>query len=90
VTGWEVSLPELLALGARRVNRMRAFNAREGLTREQDTLPKKMFTPLQGEQSVGVSVDRAVFEQALETCYTMAGWDVRTGIPTRDKLQALG
>jgi aldehyde:ferredoxin oxidoreductase len=89
VTGWKVSLWELMKLGERRVNLMRAFNAREGIARDHDTLPKKMFQPLQGGKSAGVSVDPAAFERALETYYAMAGWDIETGIPTRGKLQEL-
>ena len=44
VTGWEVTLEELLNVGARRVNLMRAFNSREGIARDQDTLSEKFFT----------------------------------------------
>jgi aldehyde:ferredoxin oxidoreductase len=90
VTGWEVSLWELMKLGERRVNLMRAFNAREGITRDHDTLPKKIFQPLQGGKSASVAVDRTAFEHALETYYAIAGWDVETCIPTRGKLQELG
>ena len=32
VTGWDVTLDELMKLGERRINMMRAFNAREGFT----------------------------------------------------------
>ena len=35
VTGWDVTLQELLEVGERRVNMMRAFNAREGIARDQ-------------------------------------------------------
>ena len=47
-TGWDMTLDEFLQVGERRINMMRAFNAREGLTRENDTLKKKFFKPLQG------------------------------------------
>jgi len=43
VTGWKVSLYELMKVGERRLNMMRAFNAREGIGREADTLPEKFF-----------------------------------------------
>ena len=91
VTGWKVSLYELMKLGERRVNMMRAFNAREGIGREADTLPEKFFTaPLQGGSSDGYAVDRQVWQQALETYYGMCGWDAETGYPTRAKLEELG
>jgi aldehyde:ferredoxin oxidoreductase len=48
VTGWKVSLFELMKLGERRINLMRVFNAREGFNRKDDKLPKKFFKPLTG------------------------------------------
>ena len=39
ITGWKATFWELLKAGERRVNLMRAFNAREGLDRPQDVLP---------------------------------------------------
>jgi len=91
VTGWEVSLYELMKLGERRVNMLRAFNAREGIGREADTLPEKFFTiPLKGGPSDGYVVDRKEWQKAIETYYAMCGWDRKTGHPTRAKLEELG
>ena len=54
VTGWDVTMDELLEVGERRLNMMRAFNAREGITREQDTLPEKFYQrPLEGGPTEG-------------------------------------
>jgi aldehyde:ferredoxin oxidoreductase len=91
VTGWKVSLYELMKLGERRLNMMRAFNARESIGRDADTLPEKFFTvPLKGGRSDGYAVDRQAWQQALETYYGMCGWDAETGYPTRSKLEELG
>jgi aldehyde:ferredoxin oxidoreductase len=90
VTGWHVTLDDLLMIGARRLNLLRAFNAREGITRDHDTLPKRLFDePLQGGMSDGVTVDRAEFEAALDMYYDEAGWDPATGNPPRERLEAL-
>ena len=90
VTGWEVTVDELRTLGARRLNMLRAFNAREGITRERDTLPKRFFhEPLRGGRTEGLVVDRIEFMSALEAYYERAGWDVDTGVPTRETLEAL-
>jgi aldehyde:ferredoxin oxidoreductase len=89
-TGWDVSLYELMKLGERRVNMLRAFNAREGIDRAQDTPPEKLFQPLQGGISDGWVMDREELNAALDTYYAMAGWDVATGTPTRTKLEELG
>ena len=43
VTGWDVTVEELLEVGERRLNMMRAFNAREGIDRNQDTLEREVF-----------------------------------------------
>ena len=69
---------------------MRAFNAREGIGRDEDTLPKKMFRPLNGGRSHGLTVDRDKWAKAIDSYYQIAGWDVETGIPTRGKLGSLG
>jgi aldehyde:ferredoxin oxidoreductase len=90
VTGWEVNLWELMKLGERRLNMLRAFNAREGVGREQDALPRKFFQPLRGGPTDGVAVEGGEVQRALDTYYAMAGWDVAAGVPTRAKLEELG
>lgn len=90
ITGWDVTVEELLQVGERRLNMLRAFNAREGLGREYDTLPKKMSKALVGGESDGLSVDLEVVEEAKDWYYQMAGWDVETGIPSAEKLEELG
>jgi aldehyde:ferredoxin oxidoreductase len=90
VTGWSVTVFELQKLGERRLNMLRAFNAREGFGRDQDTLPKKLTKPLRGGASDGLHVTVEEFERAKDIYYAMAGWDVTTGMPTRTKLEELG
>jgi len=70
---------------------LRAFNARESLTREQDTLPRRLFDePLPGGMSDGVSVDETEWSAALDEYHRLAGWDLETGAPERATLEALG
>ncbi len=91
VTGWNMTITELQTIGARRLNLLRAFNAREGITREQDTLPKRFFKePLKGGKSDGIVLDREEFETALTMYYDLAGWDTLTGNPKKDTLSKLG
>jgi aldehyde:ferredoxin oxidoreductase len=89
ITGWEVTVEELLRAGERRVNMLRAFNAREGLTRKDDFLPKKLGKPLVGGKSEGTFVTVEEIEQAKDLYFEMAGWEVATGNPTREKLEEL-
>jgi aldehyde:ferredoxin oxidoreductase len=90
VTGWEgVTFEELQIVGERRLNMMRAFNAREGFDRTDDVIPEKLFKPLKGGASDGWRLERDEVEAALEKYYEFCGWDVNTGNPTRAKLEEL-
>jgi len=89
VTGWSFSLWELMKVGERRLNLMRAFNAREGAGAEEDTAPAKMRTPLRGGPTDGVFVSDEELDEAKDLYYAMAGWDKR-GRPRRAKLEELG
>ncbi len=89
ITGWDVTVEELIRLGERRLNMLRAFNAREGIGREADTLPKKLHKALVGGKSDGLFVPPEEVEQAKDTYYAMAGWDVARGTPTRERLEQL-
>ena len=89
VTGWDVTVKELMDVGARRLNLMRVFNAREGMHRNADRLPKKFFTALQGSgPTAGIAFDPLSFEASLDQYYQIQGWDSK-GIPTQETLEAL-
>ncbi len=90
ITGWDVTLDELMRVGERRLNMLRAFNAREGFTREDDKLPKKFTRALTGGRTDGFLYPLDRLETAKDTYYALAGWDVATGAPTREKLAELG
>jgi len=90
VTGWKVSIFELMKVGERRINMMRAFNVREGFDRKDDQLPVKFFKPLVGEgPTAGVALDPVEFNNALDLYYQMMGWN-ENGIPTHGKYSELG
>jgi aldehyde:ferredoxin oxidoreductase len=90
VTGWPVSLYELMKVGERRLNLLRVFNAREGFTRKEDILPAKFFKPLAGTgPTAGVSIDPGEFERALDLYYELSGW-TQDGLPTPAKMIDLG
>lgn len=88
ITGWGANLWELMQAGERRLNLLRAFNAREGVGAEADTLPLKIQAPLKGGATDGVAVTAEEFEKARTLYYQMAGWDEQ-GHPTRAKLEEL-
>jgi aldehyde:ferredoxin oxidoreductase len=91
VTGWPMTQAELRLIAERAWNLTRLFNAREGFTRKDDTLPERIFSeaPTKGPSN-GQVMDRASFEKMLDEYYEIVGWDKRTGIPTDEKLRELG
>jgi aldehyde:ferredoxin oxidoreductase len=90
-TGWDVTVEDVQEYGRRRLNLMRALNAREGLARDQDTLPRKLFNkPLKGGKSDGIAIDEVDLAAAIEMYYEQAGWDVASGVPTRATLEDVG
>ncbi|MBI3762836.1 MAG: aldehyde ferredoxin oxidoreductase family protein [Chloroflexi bacterium] len=91
VTGWEdFTLDELMTVGERRLNMLRAFNAREGLSRQQDKLPKKFFKTLAGAgPTAGVALTSEEMETAQDMYYEMSGWDTATGNPMPETLKKL-
>jgi aldehyde:ferredoxin oxidoreductase len=89
VTGWDVTVDELLEVGARRLNLFRIFNTREGLGRKDDKLPKKFFKALKGEgPTAGIALTHDEIESAKDEYYKLAGW-TDDGVPTRQTLEKL-
>lgn len=89
VTSWDFTVDELLQVGARRLNLMRVFNNREGLTRKDDRLPKKFYRALQGEgPTAGIALTSEEIEGAIDEYYQLAGWD-KEGNPSADGLVKL-
>lgn len=90
VTGWDISLPELMEVGRRRLDLFRVFNAREGLGRRDDRLPKKFFKQLQGTgPTAGFALTHEEVDSAIDTYYKLAGW-TPDGAPTLDTLKQHG
>jgi aldehyde:ferredoxin oxidoreductase len=90
VTGWNVSNWELLKAAERTLNMARAFNAREGFTAADDTLPDRFFDPLQGGTLKGKKLDHGQFFETRDITYDMLGWDRQKASPKRWKLLELG
>ena len=89
VTGWDITVEELLEVGARRLNLFRIFNVREGLGRKDDKLPKKFFKQLQGTgPTSNFALTHQEVEKALDDYYRLAGWSTE-GIPTQQTLEKL-
>ncbi len=91
VTGLVYTPQEVARVGERINNLAKAFNVREGFTRDDDTLPRRLMTePLKTGASKGHLISQSDLDQMLDEYYTARGWDPATGIPTREKLAELG
>ncbi|UCF56764.1 MAG: aldehyde ferredoxin oxidoreductase family protein [Deltaproteobacteria bacterium] len=91
VTGLTYAPEEIGQVGERVNNLARAFNVREGFSRADDTFPERLMTePLQSGASEGHRISREDLNLMLDEYYTLRGWDLKTGAPTRGKLDELG
>ena len=87
VTGSHITGDDGLSVGERIVNLERVFNIREGLTREDDSLPERMLKePLPDGPAKGQVVR---LKPMMDKYYQLRGWDMDTGIPTWEKLNGL-
>ena len=84
--GKSVSSEELVAATTRTRNVERAFDAREGLTRKDDTIPQREFNKEIGGKHKGIYLDRDTFKKIKDEYYALRGWDIGTGIPTQESL----
>jgi aldehyde:ferredoxin oxidoreductase len=90
IMDWSVTAQEIRLIGEKALNLTRLFNIREGFTRQDDTLPQRLFNqPATRGPSKGQVVDKAAFEKMLDEYYHCMGWD-KNGVPAKDKLKELG
>jgi aldehyde:ferredoxin oxidoreductase len=80
-----------LSIYQKRVRQLeRAFNCREGLRREHETLPDQYFTDLMTDGHFeGFAKDRSNMKVIKDHYYQLRGWDLSTGVPTRGTLESL-
>ncbi len=89
VTGWDITLDELLVTGERIANMRQAFNIREGLNQRQFKIPGRILgIPPYKE---GPLANRTVeLDTLVDDYYAAMDWDLKTGKPSREKLLELG
>ena len=89
-TGWPTSAFELMKLGERALQMTRYYDIREGMSKDEDKLPERFFTPFPAGPLKGRKLDRVAFEKARDIYYNIACWNKETGSPNLGKLQELG
>lgn len=74
-SGWTVKEKDLEDVGKRIIDIERMFNNREGVSRRDDTLPKRYFDePMPLNLSKGHHIDRDEFDKLLTRYYKIRGW----------------
>jgi aldehyde:ferredoxin oxidoreductase len=87
ITGVDFNIPRLMQIGERIYNLEKLFNLREGISPDEDTLPKRF---LEEKLPDGFSKDMVIpLKGMLEDYYNVRKWD-KKGIPTKKKLEELG
>ena len=91
VTGIDMSVKEIEKAGERIWNLMRAITIkRDNRTRKDDTVSEIFFeSPYDSMVGIAGPVDKDKFESLKDRYYRLRGWDVKTGRPTREKLEEL-
>jgi len=89
-TGKEVTGRDMVAVAERSLNLEKAFNVREGATREHDQPPERWVKePKEAGVFKGENCDSAKFNEMLDEYYVRRGWDKTTGLQTRRKLEGI-
>ena len=86
-TGLKIAPQDLLKIGERIVMAKRVMNLRLEATVQDDRLPKHAQKPLPDGPAAGNVPD---LNGQLKEYYALRGWDLKTGHPSQEKLQALG
>lgn len=75
-SGWKMSEQDIMDVGKRVVDTERLINIRQGMTRRDDTLPKRYFDdPMPLGISKGHHIDRKEFDGMLSRFYALRGWN---------------
>jgi aldehyde:ferredoxin oxidoreductase len=82
-TGLQYTPETLRQVGRRVLDTERMINADFGLTRKDDTLPKRYFDdPMPARKTKGHHVDREQFQLMLDEYYAERGWNAEGQVPS--------
>jgi len=88
-SGWTFKEKDLQEVGKRVIDIERMFNNREGISREDDTLPKRYFDePMTLKIAKGHYIDRGEFDKLLTRYYKIRGW-TNDGIVKKERVKEL-
>lgn len=88
VTGLDMTTNEMFTIAERACTMYRLYNLREGLNVDDDQLPDRFY-----EGKSGALADKPCDPEAMlesrNYYYTLMGWDTKTGIPLKQKIEEL-
>jgi len=89
-TGLVLTPEELKTIGERIYTLERTMLVKDGMTRKEDTLPKRYFDePISDGPAQGEVILREAFDKMLDEYYRLHGWD-ENGVPKKKNLKKLG
>jgi aldehyde:ferredoxin oxidoreductase len=90
-TGWNFTVEEFRKGGERIYNLARSYCVREGISRKDDILPKRLYDdPLPDGPAKGMVIERDTLEAMKDAYYEFRKWDKETGKPSIERLNELG
>jgi aldehyde:ferredoxin oxidoreductase len=90
VTGIETDEEQMRICANRIYSLERCYGVRQGITKDDDFLQGKwVMEPTHGGPFDGSVLEREKFAKMLEDYYALRGWDLTTGIPTKETLEKL-
>jgi aldehyde:ferredoxin oxidoreductase len=88
--GIDFTAEDLMLIAERVYNLERAYDMRLGLSREDDSLPERYFkVPLNSGPQEGFVIKKSNFNKMLDDYYECRGWEMESGVPTRETLEKL-
>jgi aldehyde:ferredoxin oxidoreductase len=89
ITGWDVSIHEIMEMGDRRVTLLQEFNRRHGLTQDDERFAARIHDePIEAGPYAGASLTLPELRDMQALYYAMHGWD-ESGSPTEARLHEL-
>jgi aldehyde:ferredoxin oxidoreductase len=86
VTGWDISVNDVVATGERIFTLMRLLNLKLGYNPKNELLPELISRPLEGATEGHVPN----IEEHLNKWYETRGWDRESGRPPNNRVEVLG
>ncbi len=89
VTGWSIDAHEALRIGERILTLRHCFNVREGIKPADTQIRNRAggYPPLSKGPLANITLD---LDKMASRYYDKLGWDYETGVPKRERLEALG